>query len=78
MRDGVICCGHVPKFNTKTATHYFCKHCGTHTFHRPRLNPKLWSVNARCLRDSDLGSLPITLFDGRNWEAAARADGWIE
>lgn len=66
------------QFNTKTAIHYFCKHCGIHTFHRPRLNPKLWSANARCLRDLDIRSLAVTHFDGRNWEATARSEGWIK
>jgi hypothetical protein len=64
------------QFNTRTATHYFCKHCGIHTFHRPRMNPQLWSANAHCLSDLDIGSLPVTQFDGRNWEASARAEGW--
>lgn len=66
------------RFNTKTATHYFCRHCGVHPFHRPRIAPARWSANARCLTDLDLGSLPITEFDGKNWEATARAEGWIK
>ena len=66
------------RFNTQTATHYFCKHCGVHMFHRPRVNPKLWSANARCLTDLDIASLPITQFDGQNWEATARAEGWTK
>ncbi|MFL6623557.1 MAG: GFA family protein [Sulfurifustis sp.] len=66
------------QFNTRTATHYFCKHCGIHTFHRPRTDPSRWSANVRCLTDLDLTRLPVTEFDGRNWEAAARSDGWIK
>jgi hypothetical protein len=66
------------QFNTKTATHYFCKHCGVHTFHHPRVAPARWSANARCLRDLDIGSLPITEYDGKNWEASARREGWIK
>ncbi len=65
------------RFNTRRAVHYFCKHCGIHTFHRPRVDPDRWSVNARCLTDFDLACLPVTEFDGRNWEAAARAEGWL-
>jgi hypothetical protein len=61
------------QFNTRTATHLFCRHCGIHTFHRPRIDPTRWSVNARCLSDFDLTSLPVTEFDGQNWEEAARA-----
>ena len=66
------------RFNTQTATHYFCRHCGIHPFHRPRVNPKGWSVNARCLADFDIASLPLTQFDGKNWEGTARAEGWIK
>jgi len=64
------------QFNTRKAKHYFCKHCGVHLFHRPRTDPSRWSVNARCLTNLDIPSLPVTTFDGRNWEAAARAEGW--
>lgn len=65
----------VYEFNTRTAKHYFCRHCGIHPFHRPRLAPERWSVNARCLDDFDrLRTLPIRHFDGRNWEQAAAAD----
>ena len=66
------------RFNTKTAMHYFCRHCGVHTFHRPRVDPTRWSVNARCLTDFEIASLPITHFDGHNWEATARREGWIK
>ena len=63
------------QFNTKSAKHYFCKHCGIHTFHRPRVDPSRWSVNARCLADIDMSALPVTQFDGQNWEATVRAAG---
>ena len=66
------------QFNTRTATHYFCKHCGIHTFHHPRMNPALWSVNARTVKDVGLLSLPRREFDGQNWEEAARKGGWIK
>jgi hypothetical protein len=48
------------QFNTKTAKHYFCKHCGIHPFIRPRLDPSRWAFNVRP-------------FDGQNWEATAWA-----
>ena len=64
------------QFNTMTAEHFFCSICGIHVFHRPRLDPSLWSVNARCLDDLDLDSFVTTKFDGRNWEKQARTDGW--
>jgi hypothetical protein len=65
------------QFNTKKATHYYCRHCGVHPFHRPRTDPTRWSANARCLTDLDIASLPITTFDGQHWDAAARAEGWL-
>lgn len=62
------------RFNTEAATHFFCRHCGIHPFHRPRLDPKAWSANARCLADLDVQAFPVTDFDGRNWEAAASVE----
>jgi hypothetical protein len=34
---------------TKEASHWFCKTCGIHVFGRPRMNPKRYTVNVRCL-----------------------------
>ena len=45
------------RFNTEAATHYFCRYCGIHPFHRPRLAPERWSVNVRCLDEVDLSAL---------------------
>ena len=60
------------QFGTGTATHLFCRHCGIHPFHHPRVRPTGWSVNARCLESFDqLRTLPIRQFDGQNWEQAA-------
>ena len=61
------------QFNTKTAKHYFCGHCGIHPFVRPRLDPSRWAFNVRCVDGIDLAGLKIRLFDGQNWEATARA-----
>ena len=61
------------QFNTKTAKHYFCKHCGIHPFARPRLDPSKWAVNVRCIDKADLSSLPVRRFDGEHWEEAAKA-----
>ena len=65
------------EFNTKTAKHTFCKHCGIHPFYVPRSDPDKIDVNARCLDDIDVAELAPKPFDGRNWEAAAeqRASG---
>ena len=59
------------QFHTRTAKHYFCRHCGVHPFVRPRLAPTAWAVNVRCLDGVDLASLAVREFDGANWEAAA-------
>jgi hypothetical protein len=61
------------QFNTKTAKHYFCSHCGVHPFTRPRLDPSRWAFNVRCIDGVDLSSIEVRPFDGANWEAAAKA-----
>jgi hypothetical protein len=56
------------RFNTGTARHLFCRHCGVKSFYVPRSHPDGFSVNVRCL---DPGSFEITgvrRIDGRNWE----------
>jgi hypothetical protein len=35
------------EFNTRTAKHLFCRHCGIHAFMRPRSNPAAYAVNVR-------------------------------
>ena len=58
-------------FNTGTAQHNFCRHCGIHAFYHPRTDPENWSVNARCLDEYNPEAMPSQrLFDGKNWEAA--------
>jgi hypothetical protein len=61
------------QFGTKTAKHYFCRHCGVYPFSRPRLNPQFWVANLRCVPDVIIEALPVSVFDGANWEEAARA-----
>jgi hypothetical protein len=61
------------RFNTGTAQHTFCSHCGIHAFYVPRSDPDKFSVNARCLDGIDAEQLrPKRHFDGRNWEDAQR------
>ncbi len=61
------------QFNTGTARHTFCRHCGIHSFYVPRSDPDKVSVNARCLDGVDPASLAPRRFDGRNWEVAKAA-----
>ncbi len=61
------------RFNTGTARHLFCRHCGVKSFYVPRSNPDGFSINVRCLQSSSLASVRVETFDGRNWEQAAGA-----
>ena len=63
----------VYRFNTGTARHTFCSHCGVHPFYVPRSDPDKIDVNARCIDVIDLSALRPKSFDGRNWEAAMQA-----
>jgi hypothetical protein len=58
------------EFNTKTAKHHFCRHCGIHPFYVPRSDPDKIDVNVRCLDDIDLSTLTPKPFDGKHWESA--------
>ena len=60
------------RFNTGTAQHTFCKHCGIHPFYVPRSDPDKIDVNVRCLDGVELSKLTIKEFDGRNWEDAMK------
>lgn len=60
----------VYEFNTKTAKHRFCSHCGVHPFYTPRSDPDKVDVNARCLDGVDVSALRPREFDGQNWEQA--------
>jgi hypothetical protein len=55
-------------FNTGIAKHHFCRHCGIHSFYRPRSHPDGYDVNLRCLDDDRIEQFQITSFDGRHWE----------
>ena len=61
------------QFNTRTAKHIFCKHCGIHSFYVPRSDPDKIDVNVRCLDDIDLAAISPKPFDGKEWEASMRA-----
>jgi hypothetical protein len=61
------------EFNTRVAKHHFCRTCGIHSFYVPRSDPDKIDVNVRCLDGVDVDALPITRFDGQNWEQAMRS-----
>ena len=56
------------QFNTRTAKHLFCKHCGIKSFYVPRSHPDGFSVNARCLDEGTFRIAGVRKIDGRNWE----------
>jgi hypothetical protein len=58
------------QFNTNTARHTFCSHCGVHPFYVPRSDPDKIDVNVRCLDGIDIAALEVKPFNGRNWETA--------
>ncbi len=58
------------QFNTGTAKHYFCGHCGMYPFHRPRIAPDAYTVNVFCLDGVDrdtIEALPVTRIDGKGF-----------
>ena len=55
-------------FNTHTAKHIFCRHCGVKSFYVPRSHPDGVSVNINCIDPETISSISSTDFDGRNWE----------
>ena len=65
-------------FNTGTAKHRFCGHCGIKSFYVPRSHPDGFSVNARCLDDVDLAALNIIAFDDRDRDAAMASIAHLE
>jgi hypothetical protein len=58
------------RFNTGTARHLFCRHCGVKSFYVPRSNPDGYSVNVRCLDPATIENLEVELFDDRDRAAA--------
>src|SRR5512135_1989688 len=59
------------RFNTGTARHLFCRHCGIKSFYVPRSNPDGYSVNVRCLDPTTIAEVVIEPFDGQRWEQSA-------
>jgi hypothetical protein len=61
------------RFNTGTARHLFCRHCGVKSFYVPRSNPDGYSVNVRCLDASTIEHLNVEPFDDNDREATEAA-----
>jgi hypothetical protein len=51
------------RFNTGTARHLFCRHCGVKSFYVPRSNPDGYSVNVRCLDAATIEHVEVEIFD---------------
>jgi len=54
----------VYQFNTFTAEHYFCRHCGVYTFNKTRKDPAFWRANVGCLENVDPFTLDSSVIDG--------------
>jgi hypothetical protein len=61
------------QFNSGTAQHLFCGHCGIKSYYIPRSNPDGFDINVRCLDPHPQRVIRISPYDGRNWEAGAAA-----
>jgi len=57
-------------FNTGTARHLFCRHCGVKSYYVPRSNPDGFSINARRLDPATIAQLVIAPFDDNDRAAA--------
>jgi hypothetical protein len=60
-------------FNTGTAKHRFCRHCGIKGFYVPRSHPDGIDVNVRCLDPGTITALAVVPFDDNDREAATSA-----
>ena len=57
------------QFGTKTAKHYFCRHCGVKPFYIPRSHPDCYSVNYRTVDNFNELKHEIIIYDGDNWSS---------
>ncbi|WOI56886.1 GFA family protein [Palleronia sp. LCG004] len=53
-------------FNTGTARHYFCRHCGIYTHHLRRSNPDEYGVNLACIEGATPFLSEVNVTDGQN------------
>ncbi len=56
----------VYQFGPKRAKHYFCKHCGIHTFSESGRAPGHYLANLGCIDAVDTFALEIGVFDGKS------------
>ena len=61
------------RFGTGVAVHRFCSRCGIKSFYIPRSNPDGVDINVRCLDQTTIAELRVTLFDDSNRAAATAA-----
>ncbi len=60
-------------FNTGTAKHYFCRHCGIKSFYVPRSHPDGSDVNVHCLDPGTIASISVSQFDDSDRDGATAA-----
>ena len=55
------------QFNTRTAKHYFCSHCGIYTHHQRRSAPDQYGFNVGCLEGINPAKIErVPTYDGVN------------
>jgi hypothetical protein len=55
------------QFGTRTAEHFFCRHCGIYTHHRRRSDPSQTGINIGCIdREEPWRYEPMDWTDGVN------------
>jgi putative acetyltransferase len=64
-------------FNTGTARHLFCRHCGIKSFYVPRSHPDGVDVNARCLEPDTIAAMAVTAFDDNDRDAQTAAIAYL-
>lgn len=53
------------QWNSLIARHYFCDVCGIYVYHQRRTDPSLLSVNACCVDNLIVASVPVRKVDGQ-------------